>query len=194
MLQGKRRQRAAALRGYRPAKVLDTWWGVPPDAAAGARRPPPRRPAETTSGHPGQPSRLGARLAWSRAIGSAASRPLPQDSSQQAGDERPDGKKRPIAQLQDGQGARQRCGARRPAPFGQSTPDLDECCGARDNAPVACANMDPPHRLPPGYSFRSCGAGGGHASHHPGFGGFNSRPMSLSMPMATALDASRRRG
>src|SRR5271166_3050718 len=83
-----------------------------------------------------------------------------QDPSKKAGEERPDGKKHPVAQLKDGQGARQRRGARRPAPPGQTTPNLDERRRARENTPIACANMEPFHRLLLGHSLRSYGASG----------------------------------
>jgi hypothetical protein len=76
-----------------------------------------------------------------------------------AGNDGPDGETHSVTQLQDGQGARQSRGARRPAPAGQLSPNLDEGRRARMNTPIACANMEPFHRLLLRRSLGSYGAG-----------------------------------
>ncbi len=84
------------------------------------RKRPPPRPGETTQGQVWRLLLLGVQIVRSPTLAPVTIRLQIQDLSKEAGDERSDRKKHPVAQLQDSQHARQRRGARRPAPFRQT--------------------------------------------------------------------------
>ena len=111
-----------------------------PDAAAGAEHDRHPGPGRRCRGNCRRPDRSPS--------GTVPS-PAPRQPAEETRDERPDGEKQPVAQLQHGQRPGQRRGARRPAPARQARPDLDE--GGRTGAKpaVAGADMEPPQCLWP---------------------------------------------
>jgi hypothetical protein len=118
--QVDRRRSAATERDHmlEPFRGPDGFDQCPSDASAGAENDRHAGLGKRSKVDPRDRCALRFDLPSHRRLARWPDRLNLQDSSKQAGDERPDGKKHPVAELQDGDRSRQRCRARRPAPLG----------------------------------------------------------------------------